>query len=134
MSRLVLALSNRVKFQKLSGQVLKNRTGTLRRSIAPNVSAAGNVIIGTVATNVEYAHIQEYGGKTPAHDIFPKKGRALAFMMGGKQVIVKSVHHPGSVIPEHSFMRTSLAEMEPEIKVAFENAVSEVVSRMRGAA
>ena len=135
MSSLVIALSNKIKFEKLSGQVLKNRTGTLRRSITPQpVQSNGAVLTGEVTTNLEYAAIHEFGGKTKPHDIFPKKGRALAFMMGGKQIIVKSVKHPGSVIPERSFMRTALKEMEPKIKEAFESAISEVVYKLRGAA
>jgi phage gpG-like protein len=135
MARLVLELSNKIKFEKLSGQVLKNRTGTLRRSIRPlPVKNNDSVLIGEVVTNLEYARIHEFGGKTKAHDIFPKKGRALAFMMGGKQVIVKSVKHPGSVMPERSFMRTALNEMTPQIREVFENAVGEVVARLRSAA
>jgi phage gpG-like protein len=134
MSAIVFALSNKIKFEKLSGQVLKNQFGTLRDSITPTTIESGDAVVGQVATNVEYAAIHEYGGKTKPHDIFPRKGRALAFMMGGKQVIVKSVHHPGSVFPERSFMRTSLNEMTPQIRDAFENAVSEVVARLRGAA
>lgn len=131
MASLVIALSNKIKFDKLSGQVLKNQSGTLRRSITPAVKTAGAVLTGEVATNIEYAAIHEYGGRTKPHDIFPRKGRALAFMMGGKKVIVKSVHHPGSVFPERSFMRTALNEMQPEIRSAFEAAVSEVINRMR---
>ena len=134
MARLVIALSNKIKFEKLTGQVLRNRSGRLRDSISPRVTESGNTVVGEVGTNVAYASIHEYGGRTPAHDIFPRKGRALAFMMGGKQVIVKSVHHPGSVFPERSFMRTALNEMEPQIRAEFENAISEVISCMRGAA
>ena len=87
-----------------------------------------------MVTNLEYAAIHEFGGRTKPHDIFPKKGRALAFMMGGKQVIVKSVKHPGSIIPQRSFMRTALNEMQPQIREAFETAISEVVTKLRGAA
>jgi phage gpG-like protein len=134
MAQIVFGLSNKIKFEKLSGQVLRNKTGTLRRSITPAVRDSGGIVEGQVATNIEYAAIHEYGGRTKPHDIFPKKGRALAFMMGGKQVIVKSVHHPGSVFPERSFMRSALAEMEPQIRAIFEKAVTEVVSSMRGAA
>ena len=135
MTRLVLELSNKIKFEKLSGQVLKTRTGTLRRSIRPlPVKNNDSVLIGEVVTNLEYARIHEFSGKTKPHEIFPKKGRALAFMMGGKQVIVKSVKHPGSVIPERSFMRTALNEMTPQIREVFENAAGEVVARLRSAA
>ena len=132
MSTIVFGLSNKIKFEKLSGQVLKNKTGTLRRSITPTVKTEGSSITGEVATNIEYAAIHEYGGRTKPHDIFPRKGRALAFMMGGKKVVVKSVHHPGSVFPERSFMRTALNEMRPEIRAAFQDAIDEVAAKLRG--
>jgi len=130
MARLVIALAARIKGQKLSGQVLKNRTGTLRRSITahPPIST-GTVITGRVGTNIEYAMIHEFGGKTPAHDIFPKRGRALAFNWKGKDVVFAKVHHPGSVFPERSFMRTALNEMKPEILAEFDKAIMEVIRR-----
>jgi hypothetical protein len=53
-------------------------------------------------------------------------------MMGGKKVVVKSVHHPGSVFPERSFMRTALNEMRPEIRAAFQDAIDEVAAKLRG--
>ena len=127
MARLVISLARKIKEEKLSGQVLKNQTGRLRRSITPNIRGMGTQIVGEVGTNVEYAAIHEYGGKTPPHEILPKRGRALAFMMGGKQVIVRKVNHPGSKMPERSFMRTALKEMEPEIRASFENAISQVI-------
>ena len=129
MARLVLELTRRIKKDKLSGQVLKNRTGTLRRSISPSVSSSGTTVTGTVGTNVEYATIHEFGGKTAAHDILPKRGRALAFNWKGKDVVFRKVHHPGSVFPERSFMRTALKEMEPEILAEFERAIWGVIRR-----
>jgi len=130
MARLVIALASRIKGQKLSGQVLKNRTGTLRRSITAHPPAStGTVITGRVGTNIEYATIHEFGGKTAAHDIFPKRGRALAFNWKGKDVVFAKVRHPGSTMPERSFMRTALNEMKPEILAEFEKAIMEVIRR-----
>ncbi len=128
MQRIVIALTRKIKAEKLSGQVLKNVTGTLRRSITPSVNASGaGIVLGRVGTNVEYAAIHEFGGKTPPHVIEPKKAQALAFFMGGKQVFAKRVNHPGSVIPERSFMRTALEEMRPEIREEFQNALTRVI-------
>ena len=129
MARLVMKLARKIKEEKLTGQVLKNRTGTLRRSISPRVAAMGMIIEGTVGTNIEYASIHEFGGKTAAHDIFPKRGRALAFNWKGKDMVLKHVHHPGSQMPERSFMRTALNEMTPEILVEFDKAIMEVIRR-----
>lgn len=36
----------------------------------------------------------EFG--TPAHDIYPRSKRALAFQLGGNDIIVRHVSHPGT--------------------------------------
>ena len=129
MARLVLQLARKIKEEKLSGQVLKNETGTLRRSITPSVSGTDTMAVGTVSTNVEYARIHEFGGKTSPHEILPKRGRALAFEWKGQLVFFKKVQHPGSVFPERSFMRSALEEMKPGIIDEFQNAIFEVIGR-----
>lgn len=114
---LSIALARYIQEQKLSGQVLKVRSGNLRRSIAFMTTDSGETITGKAYSSgdVKYAAIHEFGGKTGAHDILPKKAKALAFMVGGKQIFAAIVHHPGSVMPERSFMRSSLADMRDEI-------------------
>lgn len=123
---LTLKLQARVQ-AKLSDDVLHVRTGNLRRSIHSVVESGGTSITGQVSSSgdVKYAGIQEYGGKTPAHDILPDKAKALAFMVGGKQVFAAVVHHPGSNIPERSYLRSSLAEMKEEIREGISEAVKE---------
>jgi phage gpG-like protein len=125
-TELALKLEARVK-RKLSGEVLNVRTGALRRSIFNEVTDDSKGVIGRVASSgdVKYAGIHEFGGKTPPHDIYPVKGKALAFMMGGKQRFFKVVHHPGSKIPERSFLRSSLNEMREEITIGLTQAVNE---------
>jgi phage gpG-like protein len=129
MARLVLKLASKIKGEKLSGQVLRNKTGTLRRSISPSVSGSETFAEGKVSTNIEYARIHEYGGRTPPHVILPKRGRALAFSWKGQDVFFAKVNHPGSAMPERSFMRTALEEMKPEILEEFNNAIMQVVSK-----
>lgn len=129
MARLVLKLARKIKEEKLSGQVLRNKTGTLRRSISQSVSGTETTTEGKVSTNIEYARIHEFGGKTSPHVILPKRGKALAFNWKGQDVVFAKVNHPGSLIPERSFMRTALEEMRPEILQEFNNAIAEVVSR-----
>ncbi len=130
MARLVLKLARKIKEEKLTGQVLKQgKSGRLRRSISPSVSGTETSTVGKVSTNVEYARIHEYGGKTPPHVILPKRGRALAFPWKGQDVVLARVNHPGSQMPERSFMRTALEEMRPEILEEFNHAIMEVVSK-----
>jgi HK97 gp10 family phage protein len=124
--------TQRLVQQKLSGSVLKVRTGVLRSSINYKVEQSSTSVTATVGTNVKYAAINEFGGRTPPHEILPKKARALAFELNGKTIFAMSVHHPGSKIPERSFLRSALKEMEPRITEELERAVGEVVHQPLG--
>jgi len=91
--------SARVKRE--GGQTL-SLTGRLRRSFArPDAVQAGNDRV-SLGTNVDYAAIHQVGGKTGAHVIKAKNGKAL-FWPGARHP-VKSVNHPGSTIPARSFL------------------------------
>jgi phage gpG-like protein len=110
-TRLAIQLQRNVVKDKLSGQVLNVRSGTLRRSIsqlATNqlVSQTETSTEGRVGTNVEYAHIHEYGGTIARHS---KKGVGRA------------------VYPERSFLRSAMREMESQIKTELENALKQAV-------
>ena len=111
------ALAAKVRDDKLSGQVLNVVSGDLRASIVGEASIEGDDVVGSVgsAGDVKYAAIQEYGGKTAAHEILPSKGGALAFLVGGALRFAKRVEHPGSTIPERSYLRSSLENMTDEI-------------------
>lgn len=113
-------LADKVKEDKLSGGALQAVSGALRASIVATTVADGTSVFASVgsAGDVKYAAIQEYGGKTAAHDIVAVKAKALAFASGGATVFAKQVHHPGSTIPERSYLRASLAEMADEIVAA----------------
>lgn len=117
MRSITINLQRHVVQDKLHGQVLKYHSGKLARSIQEDSRTEGDVVIGEVfsAGDVKYAAIQEFGGTTPPHDIIPTKADALAFMMGGKMTFAKIVHHPGSKIPERSYLRSSLADQASEI-------------------
>lgn len=53
-----------------------------------------------VGTNLKYAAIHQFGGKTSPHKIKPVTKKALAF--GG--IVRKLVDHPGSDIPARPFL------------------------------
>lgn len=125
-----LALEAKVK-AKLSGEVLNVRSGALRRSIFGTIDDAPTMVVGKVQSSgdVKYAGIHEFGGKTPAHDILPDKAKALHFFAGGREVFAKIVHHPGSTMPERSFLRSSLADMKDQIVAGLNEAVGEGIAR-----
>jgi phage gpG-like protein len=114
---LAARLQAHVTRDKLSGQSLQVRTGALRDSIQAEVDLAEDTVLARVFSSgdIKYAAIQEYGGRTAAHDIAPDKAKALAFLAGGQIVFARIVHHPGSTIPEHAYLRSSLADMADEI-------------------
>ncbi|MGA7887723.1 MAG: hypothetical protein WCA44_18460, partial [Acidobacteriaceae bacterium] len=72
-----------------------------------------------------YAAIHEYGGQTRAHVIEAKNAKALAFQVGGQTIIRRRVQHPGSKMPERSFLRSSLRDSRDRIVAAIQAAVTE---------
>jgi phage gpG-like protein len=131
---LALRLEAYVKENKLSGQVLNVRSGNLRRSIQSKVTQSiddKDVVDITVYSDgsVPYADIHEYGGHTPPHIITPVQAQALSFIYEGKRVFAKIVHHPGSIMPERSYLRTSIAEMTPTIRDEIENTVNDAIQQ-----
>jgi phage gpG-like protein len=113
--------------EKLSGPVLNARSGRLRNSIATQVDVDPAQITGTVSAKTPYAAIQEYGGTTRAHLIEARDAQSLAFMIGGKMVFAKSVQHPGSNIPERSYLRSTLAENALSIADRLRQAVQQAI-------
>ena len=125
-NQLAAALVDKIVGEKLSGGVLQLGTGALAASIAADVSDDGDAITATVGSSgVKYAAIQEYGGKTAAHEILPVKSQVLAFVAGGVQRFARSVQHPGSQIPERSYLRSSLSEMSDQILAEFTRAADD---------
>ncbi len=122
----VIDMEAQVK-EKLSGPVLRNRTGRLRNSVVSTLTDDQTTITGTVSAKTSYAAIQEYGGTTRAHLIQARDAQALAFAMGGKMVFAKSVNHPGSNIPERSYLRSTLRENAGSINDRLRHAVQQAI-------
>jgi phage gpG-like protein len=115
--------------QKLSGEVLQTRSGALAASIISSIENDGSdTSVSISSTGVPYAAIQEFGGKTAAHDIVAVKAKALEFSAGGSQVFARSVHHPGSMIPARSYLGSSLADMRDDIESGFKQAILEALA------
>ncbi|MGO9622366.1 MAG: phage virion morphogenesis protein [Desulfobaccales bacterium] len=123
------ALVRYVQGQKLSGQVLKNRSSHLRDSIHAEMQESGAQIGATVGTNVKYAAIHEYGfdgiEAVKAHQrrITQAFGHALKFPVWAS--VRPFDRH--MKMPERSFLRSSLAENAGSIRAAIEAAVAQGV-------
>lgn len=79
---------------KASGDVLKVRTGNLRRSIGPpSVRETSGGAEGELAVTAKYAPFLEHG--TPPYTIRARRAKALRFFVGGAVRFARSVQHPG---------------------------------------
>lgn len=112
-----LELTAYVKEDKLSGQVLNVRTGTLRRSIHRDLRTTANEVVATVGTNVEYARIHEYGfhGEQSVHEHLRMMKQAFGRPVRNPRPIRVRAHVRRVDLPERSFLRSALADLEARI-------------------
>lgn len=94
---------------KLSGQILKRKTGRLAGSIATAQEIRGQDVIGKVGSNLKYARIHELGGV-----IRPKNFRFLHFVVNGQEVFAKKV-----TIPKRPYIKPSIEESSKKIANIF---------------
>lgn len=124
---LAATLVTRIRDEKLSGQVLATRSGALKASISAEILNSGDTVLATIGSvgDVKYAAIQEYGGRTAAHEILPDKALALAFLSGGAPRFARRVNHPGSTLPARPYLLTALDEARDEIVAALAAAATQ---------
>ena len=110
------------------------QSGALRDSIRIQTSQQDGSVGADIFSDgdVPYAAIQEYGGKTAAHEILPDKARVLAFVLNGKQVFARRIQHPGSQIPERSYLRSALEEQGDDIAQGLTDVVTRLSERFEG--
>jgi phage gpG-like protein len=120
-----LELESKIKGDKLSGQVLHVVSGDLRRSIYSGVIDRADFIQGFAAQSgdVKYGAIHEFGGIIHVPEIVPAKAKALHWVFEGKDVFAKRARAHDVTMPERSYMRSTLKEMEPEIAAGLKAAV-----------
>jgi phage gpG-like protein len=94
------------------GTGLHVRTGRLRSSIGAELLPGSAVTIGT---NVVYARIHEFGGRTRPMTIEPVRRTALRFTVGGRTVFAKRVSHPGSHIPARPYLRPAVDQRRAQV-------------------
>jgi len=104
--RLAGTTQRKVRQEKLSGQALNVRTGTLRRSIDKRVFTEGSNVIGVVSTNVVYAKAHEYGFKG---QVSVKEHLSRSKL--GREFSVRA-HTANVNVPERSFLRSALRDVE----------------------
>jgi phage gpG-like protein len=142
---LTIDVQRRVK-EKLSGEVLKVRSNTLRSNINQEVLDDGNSIVGAVGTNVVYARRHEYGfhgTETVSAHIRRSRAQIAAATytyrnkLGQLVTKIRQTGKCGKSVgdiqvrsftrhantPERSFLRSSLREMATTIRNSMVDAV-----------
>lgn len=97
------------------------RTNALANSIhavAPSGSYQGGDLAGDVAAFIPYA-LSVHDGSRP-HDIVPRRVGALRFMIGGRVVFTRRVHHPGT--RGYAFLELALELRAGDVEATFANA------------
>ena len=132
--RLGIKAQGIVKQDKLTGQVLHVRTGTLRRSINLVLSETDTGVFAQVGTNVKYAAIHEYGFDGIEH--VGAHVRRSALQMSAKRTKRDRVRD-GTIqvkafdrhmhMPKRSFLVSTLEQMTGEIQTSLRAAILEAV-------
>lgn len=105
---------------KLSGDVLDVQSGTLRRAQHADVAVSGTTITGAVSTDPsasKYGIVQEMGGT------FNVREHLRRSSLGHEAWI----REHSITFPERSFLRSTLAEMAPQIVEGLQNAVDDYI-------
>jgi len=133
-TRLSIEVQGAVKSEKLTGQVLHNRTGTLRRSINRVVEDDGRNVIAQVGTNVAYAGAHEFGfdGRVNVRE---HVRRSTAQMATGRRSRVRKsegeIHVRAHVrqmhLPERSYLRSTVRERAVQIRTAIKAGALEAL-------
>lgn len=128
--RLVLRLQVRIK-RKLSDDVLSVRTGRLRRSVVTEIENGPTFVLGKAGTNVVYARPHEFGMNetVPVKDHLRTIKQAFGKPIEPREVAVKA-HSRKMVFPEKSFLRSSLAEMSPDVNNELNAALARARARI----
>jgi hypothetical protein len=116
---------------KLSGEVLKVKTGALRSSVTVQGPVVeGGIIRGSVGIpegpTHGYAMIHTLGTGGRAYEVMSVKAKALAWATGeGKMAFARRVMHP--TIPAKPFVHPALEESREEIIRELGQAVADVL-------
>lgn len=121
-----LSLVAYIKQEKLSGQVLNVKTGTLRRSIAARFETVDGEVRAYVGTNLKYARIHEYGlkGQVPVKAHQRMMNVAWGRRVKNPHMIDVRAHAMNVNIPARPFMAPSLAENREKITANIRQALA----------
>lgn len=113
-------------------------TGLLRSSVksavtlggGPGIFATGFLRAGMAGSEIKYAAVHEYGGRTSPHLIQAKNVKYLSFFWKkmGVWFVGPRVNHPGSVFPARPYLRPAMDDAFPTIDRLIQAAVDKAFS------
>ncbi|MBV8333915.1 MAG: HK97 gp10 family phage protein [Alphaproteobacteria bacterium] len=129
-TRLGIELQRDVQQDKLSGQVLRSRTGSLKSSIDFRIDQSGGSITASVFSDSRYAGAQEYGfaGTVTIRASLRRIREAFGRPIAEKTISVRAYDRRMN-LAERSFLRSALNDMTPAIRDEVETAAAEAVSQ-----
>jgi hypothetical protein len=129
-TELGIALQRHVQEDKLSGQVLRSRTGSLRSSISLQVDQNGGGVTASVFTDSRYGGVQEYGfaGTVSVRASLRRIREAFGRPIAEKTISVRAYDRRID-LPKRSFLRSALEDMAPVIRDEVGAALAEAVSQ-----
>jgi hypothetical protein len=129
-SQLGIELQSNVQQDKLSGQVLRSRTGSLRSSIGLRVDQSDGAFSASVFTDSRYAGVQEYGfaGTVSVRASLRRIRAAFGGPIAEKTISVKAYDRRMD-LPERSFLRSALEDLTPAIRDGVAAALAGAVSQ-----
>jgi len=129
-TQLGIELQRDVQQDKLSGQVLRSRTGSLKSSIDLRVDQSGGAITASLFTDSRYAGVQECGfaGTVSVRASLRRIREAFGRPIAERAISVRAYDRRMD-LPERSFLRSALEDMTPTIRDRVEAALAEAVSQ-----
>jgi phage gpG-like protein len=128
-SQLGIELQHKVQEDELSGQILAARSGSLRSSIGVEVDEESEKVSATVSSDSQYAYAHEYGfvGTVDVRATLRHMTEAFGRPISEKTINVRAYRRRMD-LPERSFLRSALEEMDPAIREEVEAALLEALT------
>jgi phage gpG-like protein len=129
-SQLGIDLQRRIQEDELSGQILAARSDSLKSSIDLEIDQSGDEVSATVSSDSVYAHVHEYGfsGTLNVRASLRRITEAFGRPISQKTINVRA-YRRRMELPERSFMRSALEDMDPAIRDEVEAALGEALMR-----
>jgi len=119
------------RVQELAGgSVLKVITGKYLKSIKTSFRVTEKSITAKIYSKDPRAGLFEWGGTTPARDIYPNTAKAMAFLRGVGELFAAHVKRPVITYKPHPTIHAAFDEMKQEIESGLIRTVDDAASAL----